>query len=109
MRILGPCCLLPLMLFATPARALRPFEGTDAAVAGAGEFELELGPATRLRESAQHTWLAPVFVANWGVGDDSELVIEGKRRSADRSLVDAAFSLKHVLRRGILQDEAGTS
>jgi hypothetical protein len=34
------------------AHAYRPFDGTDAAVAGPKEFELEFGPVHYLREGA---------------------------------------------------------
>lgn len=109
MRAFRYCCLLTLLAAALPAHALRPFDGTDAAVADEGEFELEFGPLTRLREDGRHTWLAPALVANWGMGADRELVLEGKRRSSDGSVFDAALSLKQLHRRGALQDQAGAS
>lgn len=109
MRFLRLYCLLFLLAVALPAYALRPFDGTDAVVADAGEFELEFGPLTRLREDGQQTWLAPVLAANWGMRGERELVLEGKRRSSDGSLFDAALSLKQLHRRGVLQDQAGAS
>ncbi|HET8699315.1 MAG TPA: hypothetical protein VFO94_17650 [Gammaproteobacteria bacterium] len=105
------------LLVATPAHAYRPFDGTDAAVSPNGEFELELGPVQRLREGETRLRVAPDVVANFGLAHDRELVIEGRREVAlDPQpgeprvvLVDNGVSVKHVLRRGVLQDESGPS
>ena len=40
------------------ARAYRPFDGTDAAVAETGEVEIELGPVEYLRNGSDRTLLA---------------------------------------------------
>lgn len=109
--------LLGGVLSCLPAHAYRPFDGTDAAVAEAGELELELGPVQHLREGSERSWLAPAAIANWGLAGDRELVLEGKVRTfQDRpaegfrtGLVDDALSLKQVHRRGSLQGEAGAS
>jgi hypothetical protein len=107
-----------LMLGATPsALAYRPFDGTDADVAKAGEFELELGPVGRLREGGRRFLVAPAAVANFGLAGDRELVIEGRREVAREdepgephsALVDNGIFLKRVLRRGVLQDAGGPS
>jgi hypothetical protein len=98
-----------------PAHALRPYEGTDASVAEAGVFELELSPLGYVRRASGRTLVAPAIVGNWGIGGDFELVLEGKANRElgeigdghRSSLVDTAFSIKHVLRRGSLQ-EGGT-
>jgi hypothetical protein len=37
------CGAILAAAWSAPVYALRPFEGTDASVAGPGEFELELG------------------------------------------------------------------
>lgn len=106
--------VLLLAVTACPsALAYRPFDGTDASVVDEGEFELELGPLGHLREGAQRSWIAPAVVANWGLGDDRELVLEGKAKAltgdrdpdaARTSLRDTALSLKQLHRRGSLQD-----
>ena len=114
--------LLPLLLVAgilsvPAAYAYRPFDGTDASVPDAGEFELELAPVQHLREGSERSWIAPAVVANWGLPSDRELVLEGKVRTfEDRpaegsrtALVDDALSLKQVHRRGSLQDGTGAS
>lgn len=99
------------------ALAYRPFDSTDADVAHAGEAEIELGPVQWLREGSQRFLQAPAVVANFGLSKDRELVIEGRHEIARdpepgesrSSLVDNAVSIKQVLRRGVLQDEAGPS
>lgn len=107
---------LALLLLATglipvPATALRPFDGTDADVAPAGVFELELGPLGLLREGSSRHLVTPAAVANIGLGAFNELVLEGRavhrldggdgRRT---QFEDAAISVKRVLRQGALQD-----
>src|SRR6185503_9819665 len=82
-----------------------------------GELEVELGPVQRLREGQKRFLHAPALVANYGLPGDRELVLEGRRELArDRepgeprsALVDNAVSFKHVLRRGVLQEEQGPS
>ena len=99
-------------LCAAPAHALRPYEGTDAGVAEPGVFELELSPIGYARDGSSRTLIAPSIVGNWGLEGDFELVLEGKVNrelgeigEANRtSLRDTAFSIKHVLRKGSLQD-----
>ena len=99
------------------AHAYRPFDSTDADVAHAGEFELELGPVGRLREGSKRFLVAPAVVANIGFSGDRELVIQGQRQvGLDRepgephsALVDNGVFIKQVLRRGALQDESGPS
>ena len=100
-----------------PAFAYRPFDSTDADVAPAGEFELELGPIGRLRQGERKFLLAPAAIANIGLEGDRELVIEGRRAVAlnrregePRSVLeDNGAFIKQVLRRGALQGEGGVS
>ena len=108
---------LLLAMFATSALAYRPFDSTDADVAGPGEFELELGPIGWLREGADRFRVAPAVVANLGLPWRSELVLEGERRvalnpaagEAQTSVVDTGVFVKTVLREGALQDAPGPS
>lgn len=106
--------LIPLMWSAS-AVAYRPFDSTDADVVSKGEFELELGPAGYVWEGRERALVAPAFVANLGVADDWEAVFEGRRLkplgagASSSQFIDDQFSLKGVLRRGSLQDEAGPS
>jgi hypothetical protein len=105
------------VLLATPALAYRPFDGTDADVAHAGELELELGPVGRLREGEKKFRIAPALVANIGFAEGFELVLEGQRevalnpeRGERRSVLeDNGAFIKQVVRRGALQDESGPS
>ena len=106
-----------LLIDAPPAFAYRPFDGTDAGVADAGEFELELGPVGSLREGANRFWVAPAVVANFGLRGDKELVLQGQRQqlrggepdTPSTSVVNTGAFIKQVLRKGVLQDEAGPS
>jgi hypothetical protein len=96
------------------ARGYRPVDGTDAAVAAPGELELELEPLGYLG-GAQRTLVAPGAVLNLGFWPGWEAVAEGRQLlvadgaegGARWSLEDLALSVKHVLRRGSLDDGAG--
>jgi hypothetical protein len=109
--------LIGLMTWASTALAYRPFDSTDADVATAGEFELELGPLGRVEEGSRRLNVAPAVVANFGLSHEHELVIEGRRqRSLDSqpgenstAIVDTGVFIKQVLREGVLQDKAGLS
>jgi hypothetical protein len=104
------------MLAAPIAQAARPFNGTDAGVAQAGEFELEFGTAY-LHQGSERTGAFPAMTANFGLAGNSELVLEGRaeRLMGDIgqqrrvSVQDLAVSYKHVHRPGSLQDGSGIS
>lgn len=108
---------LLFLLYADTSLAYRPFDGTDADVAKAGETEIELGPVQWVREGDKRFLQAPALVANFGLSHEHELVIEGRHEIAlDRdpgeprsAFVDDGVFIKQVLRRGVLQDEAGVS
>ncbi len=100
--------------WSAPARAYRPFDGTDAAVAKKGEMEIELQPAGRLRDESGTSLIAPATVINYGLSDDWEAVFEGQGQTplspmGPTSLSSAGAFLKHVLVPGSLQDKAGPS
>src|SRR5450759_1812226 len=98
-----------------PAWAYRPFDGTDAAVAGPGELEIELQPAGTLRQGSDKTLIAPATVVNVGLPDRWEAVFQGQGQfplsGSDQpaALTGAGAFLKHVLRPGSLQNESGPS
>jgi hypothetical protein len=97
-----------------PAHAFRPFDGTDAAVADAGEVEIELQPLGRIRQGPDKTLIAPATVFNFGLSEGWEAVFEGQGQtplssSGPTSLTGAGAFLKHVLRPGSLQDKEGPS
>jgi hypothetical protein len=97
------------------AAAYRPFDGTDADVAGSREVELEIGPAGYHREGTTQFIVAPALVANYGFLPGFEAVIEGRqdillsRPRYSSQLRDVAFSIKSLLRSGSLQGGRGLS
>ena len=100
--------------FTDPAAAYRPFDGTDAAVADPNEVEIEFQPLGALSQGSQHSLIAPATVLNIGFENRWEAVFEGKglipqSPAGPFEVADPAFSLKHVLRPGALQDQAGPS
>jgi hypothetical protein len=98
-----------------PAWAYRPFDGTDAAVAGPGEQEIELQPAGTLRQGSDKTLIAPAAIINIGLPDRWEAVFQGQGQfPLSGSDQPAAFTgggafLKRILRPGSLQKENGPS
>lgn len=111
-----------LVFSARQADAYRPFDGTDADVAELGSFELELGPAHWYSESGPglaggHYLIAPATVLNYGVIEDTELVVDfedfvalgplaGRPAAA---LLGTDVLVKHVFREGTLQEKSGLS
>ena len=63
--------LASILLGSYPAFAFRPFDGTDAAVADAGEVEIELQPVGRIRQSSDKTLIAPATVFNFGLSSEN--------------------------------------
>jgi hypothetical protein len=92
------------------ARAYRPFNSTDAAVAAKGEVEIELGPLGYVVEGGDRSLVAPSFIFNWGFVEGWEAVLEGRHfvqlgnaiQEPRFRVEDTAFSLKGVLRDGVL-------
>ena len=108
----GALALLAGLTIAPNARAYRPFDGTDAEVAGVGEFELELGPVHWLSQGDSHYAIAPATVLNLGILPGWELVADFDRvvgiddiprgQARDR-LVDLDVFTKVLLFPGSLQ------
>jgi hypothetical protein len=104
------------LLGAPSAHAMRPFDGTDAAVAEQGMFELEMGGGY-LRQTGGRVRTLPAAVATFGLGYDTELALEGRLQSEidhtgtpyRTGLNDTQLTVKHVLRNGSMQDGAGVS
>jgi hypothetical protein len=94
------------------AHAMRPFEGTDAAVAEPGIFELEFSPIGYVRNGPERLLIGPYVVGNVGFSGDTELVLEGRVQRQQggipdgyrSSLGDTMISVKHVFRHGSLQE-----
>jgi len=104
------------LLWPISARAYRPFDSTDAAVAAKGEMEIEFGPLGFVKEGTDRSLVAPSVIFNWGFADRWELVLEGRNfvqldthASPRFSIEDNALSLKTVLREGALQEKTGVS
>ena len=97
--------------FASSAHAYRPFDGTDAAVAEEGVFELEAGVG-RTRIGDVDSAAIPQAVFNFGLPHDTEFVVEGQFNrelggtvdGSRNSLSDTQFSFKHVFVKGSLQE-----
>ena len=93
------------------ALAYRPFEGTDAAVADRGELETEFGPAEPMRAGPQRFLTAAETVFNLGIAEGWEAVLQGQAVTllspgpVQTSLIGNEFSLKNVLRDGVLQEK----
>jgi hypothetical protein len=97
------------------AQAYRPFDGTDAAVAGTGEIEIELGPVEYVRDAAERMLFAPDVRINYGFSPGWEASLEGDVAHGltpdlpGTSVVEGEALLKRVLREGSLQDKPGPS
>jgi hypothetical protein len=112
--VAGSCIASSVAAWSGSAFAYRPFDGTDAAVAGPGEVEIELQPAGRLRDNTGTTLIAPATVFNYGLSEGWEAVLEGQGQtplspSGPTSLTAAGAFLKHILQPGSLQDKTGPS
>ena len=105
---------LAICLGVDPAAAYRPFDGTDAAVAGLNEFETELEPVGWLRTGAQSSLVAPNVVFNYGFADRWEAVLQTEMLTplaggGEANLQTTAAFLKYVIRPGVLQGQSGVS
>ena len=106
---------LGALLYGDNARAYRPFVGTDAAVADLGELETEFGPAEPMRAGSQRLLTSADTVFNLGVAEGWEAVLQGQAvtllspEPLQTSLLGNEFSLKKIIRHGILQEKDGPS
>jgi hypothetical protein len=109
--LLATSIVLALATSGAAARAYRPFDGTDADVAGLGDFELELGPVHWYSQGESHYLLAPATVLNLGFAPHWELVVDFQNyvgidqppgEARDR-LLDTDVLVKTVLLEGSLQ------
>jgi hypothetical protein len=107
--VIGICAAL----WAAPAAAYRPFDGTDAAVADLGELEIELQPAGIVHTTATTALAGPNVVFNYGFAQRWELVLQGQARAfpdgAGPTNVPNGTFLKYVVQPGALQDKPGPS
>jgi hypothetical protein len=97
------------------ARAFKPFDGTDAAVADTGKVEIELGPVEYRRDGATRSLFTPSARINYGFAPDWEAVVEGRVAHGlagdvrGSGLVEDSATLKNLLREGALQEKPGPS
>ena len=103
-----------LLGWTSEARAYRPFDGTDAAVADPREVEVEFQPAGAQWGPEQNVLIAPATVFNYGLPQDWEAILEGQLQTpfsplGPTNLTASGASLKHVIRPGSLQDQSGPS
>jgi hypothetical protein len=107
--------LLRALSFSSDALAYRPFVGTDAAVADFGELETEFGPAEPMRAGSQRFLTSADTVFNLGVAEGWEAVLQGQAVTLlspgpiQTSLLANEFSLKNIIREGVLQEKDGPS
>jgi hypothetical protein len=104
---------LGVVVWADPAAAYRPFDGTDAAVADLGEVEIEFQPAGVVHTNTTTALAGPNAVFNYGFADRWELVVQSQAQGfpngAGPSNVPNGAFLKYVLVPGVLQDRPGPS
>lgn len=115
LRFRALCVVVGTLFASTTARAYRPFDGTDAAVADEGEFEAETG----MTYAATHggSGLAvPATVLNLGILPNVEAVVDFQPLffqtaggAARFALVGTDVFAKWVFRRGSLQNASGPS
>jgi hypothetical protein len=103
-----------LCLYAQPASAYRPFDGTDAAVADLNEVEIELQPFGGQRTGSQTTAIAPEVVYNYGFAERWEAVVQSQMMTpitpgGEASIAADGVFLKHVIVPGVLQGQSGIS
>jgi hypothetical protein len=111
---IGRVGAVAICLFAWPAAAYRPFDGTDAAVADPNQVEIELQPAGHLQTGPQSTLVAPAVIYNYGFAERWEMVLQGQVETplspgGPSTLAATGAFLKYVIQPGVLQDKSGIS
>ena len=112
--LIGCAVAVGICFYAWPALAYRPFDGTDAAVAGLNEIEIELEPVGWLRVGPQSNLVAPDLVFNYGFAEGWEVVLQTETLipiapGGQANIVANGAFLKWVVRPGVLQGQSGPS
>ena len=112
--LIGRAVAVGICLYAWPALAYRPFDGTDAAVAGLNEIEVELEPIGWLRMGPQSNLVAPDVVFNYGFAERWEVVLQTEvltpiTLGGQANIVANGAFLKWVVQPGVLQGQSGPS
>ena len=112
--LIGRVVAVGICFYAWPALAYRPFDGTDAAVAGLNEIEVELEPVGWLRRGPQSNLVAPDVVFNYGFAERWEVVLQTEvltpiTLGGQANIVANGAFLKWVVQPGVLQGQSGPS
>jgi hypothetical protein len=116
-RTVSVAALLAASLATAPleARALRPFDGTDATVTSAGDVEFELGPLQWVHADGTDA-AVPSLTVNVGVARDWEVSVFAQAAAffsgdvdRDFAWIDDGVVLKRILREGTQQGGRGPS
>jgi len=106
-----------LLMSSLPARAYRPFEGTDAGVADEERLEVEFGPLGYSRFGEERLLIAPQLEFTYGAGSGYEFGV-GARRLTQMSpdpdevkptIDDIEINAARLLKAGTLQGKRGLS
>ncbi|HZR47726.1 MAG TPA: hypothetical protein VFA47_13530, partial [Candidatus Manganitrophaceae bacterium] len=71
-------CFVCIVMRPSSAPAYRPFDSTDADVAGPRELEFEVGPVESLRSDTGRLLFIPSLVINLGIAEGWEVVAQGR-------------------------------
>ena len=112
--LLSLAAAFTFILTASPrAWGYRPFDSTDAAVAESNEIEVQLGYFTIKREGGETIPVIPKVELDYGIlGNfeaEGEFEVEEPPDEGGVQLEDPEFSLKAVIRHGVLQGVKGPS
>ena len=105
------------LLIPAPARAYRPFDGTDAGVASTRRLEVEFGPLGYVRTGSERLLVSPALNLTYGAGSGFEFGVEATRLmlmspdadGAEQKIDDVELTAKKVLKNGSVQDKEGVS
>ncbi len=111
---IGRAAALTICIYAWPAAAYRPFDGTDAGVTALNEVEIELEPVGRLQTGSQSSLIAPGVIFNYGFADRWEAVLQTQMMTpispaGPASIAANGAFLKYVIQPGVLQGQSGVS
>lgn len=106
-----------LLLGTSPARAYRPFIGTDAGVASEDRLEVEFGPLGYTRTGDMRQLIAPEVELTYGAGSGYEFGAGARRLmlmnpdpdGAKPTIDDIELTATRLLRPGSVQDKKGVS
>jgi hypothetical protein len=115
--VVAPILATVVLLTPSPARAYRPFTGTDAGVAATDRLEVELGPIEYLRTGVERWLAAPELELTYGAGSGYQFGVGARRltrmspdpEGATPRIDDVELSVGRMVKAGSLQDHRGLS